>query len=113
MLIFADCQLDPEQYTLHRDAQSIRLRPKVFQLLMYLIECRDRVVTRQELAQTIWPDQMITDAALESGVRAARKAVGDSGRSQTIIQTYHGPRLPLRCAGFHPTCGKPYCTHTS
>ncbi len=101
MYIFADCQLDPEQFTLHRQEQATRLRPKVFQVLMYLLENRDRVVTRQELAEQVWPDQTISDAALESGVRAARRVVGDSGRTQRVIQLPR-PWLPLYCLGCHP-----------
>ncbi len=50
----------------------------------------DRVVTKQELAEQFWPDQFITNAVVENTLKAARQAVGDSGRVQTIIQTLRG-----------------------
>ncbi|ETX03498.1 MAG: hypothetical protein ETSY1_47050 (plasmid) [Candidatus Entotheonella factor] len=87
---FADCVLDTNQYTLCRAGQLIRLRPKPFQVLSYLLIHHDRVVTKQELAEQFWPDQFITDAVVENTLKAARQAVGDSGRAQTIIRTVRG-----------------------
>src|SRR5438552_3073492 len=87
---FGDWTLDTQLYTLHRAGHSLRLRPKVFQVLTYLVAHRDRVVSRQELCEQVWPDQFISDAALESAIRAARQALGDSGRTQQYIQTLHG-----------------------
>jgi class 3 adenylate cyclase/tetratricopeptide (TPR) repeat protein len=66
------------------------LRPKPFQVLLYLLEHCDRVVPKQELAEQLWPDQYISDTAIENSILAARRAVGDSGRAQRIIQTRHG-----------------------
>ena len=87
---FADCQLDTQLYTLHRAGTQRQLRPKVFQLLMYLLEHRDRVISKQELAEQLWPEQYIRDAVVENTIRAVRQIVGDSGRSQQIIQTLPG-----------------------
>ncbi len=88
--IFGDCTLDTALYALHRSGQSIRLRPKVFQVLTYLLGHRERIVSRQELCEQVWPDQFISDAALESAIRGVRRAIGDSGRAQQLIQTRHG-----------------------
>ena len=90
LYVFGDCALDTNLYALHRAGQSIRLRPKVFQVLIYLLAHRERVVSRQELCAQVWPDQFISDAALESAIRRARQAIGDSGRAQQLIQTLHG-----------------------
>jgi class 3 adenylate cyclase len=87
---FADCVLDTDQYTLCRAGQLLRVRPKAFQILIYLLLHHDRVVTKQELAEQFWPEQFITDAVVENTLKAARQAVGDSGRTQTIIQTLRG-----------------------
>jgi class 3 adenylate cyclase len=87
---FADCVLDTEQYTLCRAGQLLRLRPKAFQVLVYLLLHHDRVITKQELAEQFWPEQFITDAVVENTLKAARQAVGDSGRTQTIIHTLRG-----------------------
>src|SRR5262245_50524325 len=92
---FGDCELDTCLYTLRRADQSIRLQPKVFQVLAYLLEQRDRVVSKQELSEQVWPEQFISDATLENCIKLARKAVGDNGRAQRCIQTRysHGYRF--------------------
>jgi class 3 adenylate cyclase/DNA-binding winged helix-turn-helix (wHTH) protein/predicted ATPase len=87
---FADCVLDTQLYTLDRAGQSTRLAPKVFEVLCYLIEHRDRVVSKQELCDQVWEGLAITDAAMESCLRAVRLTVGDSGQAQRIIQTQRG-----------------------
>jgi class 3 adenylate cyclase/tetratricopeptide (TPR) repeat protein len=87
--LFGDCCLDTARYELHRAGVRIPLRSKVFHLLTYLITHRDRVVLKDELVEHLWPDQFIGDTALKSCILAARKAVGDKGHSQRIIQTFH------------------------
>jgi pentatricopeptide repeat protein len=87
---FSDCELDTCLYTLQRAGQTLRLRPKVFRVSLYLLEHRDRVVTREELCAQVWPGQFISQATLEGVIRSVRQAVGDSGQAQGIIQTLHG-----------------------
>src|SRR5262245_17024441 len=87
---FGDCELDTCLYTLRRDDQSIRLQPKVFQVLVYLLEQRDRVVSKQELSEQVWPEQFISDATLENCIKLARKAVENNERAQRCIQTRYG-----------------------
>src|SRR5215471_10653578 len=87
---FADCALDTQLYTLHRAGQTTRLAPKVFEVLCYLIEHRDRVISKQELCDQVWEGLAISDATLESCLRAVRLTVGDSGQAQRIIQTQRG-----------------------
>ena len=87
---FGDYTLDTRQYELHHLLEPIKLRPKVFYLLSYLIDHRDRVVSKQELCESVWPHQCISDATFDSCIAQARRAVGDSGRSQRVIQTQYG-----------------------
>src|ERR671934_111568 len=87
---FADCALDTQLYTLYRAGQSTRLAPKVFEVLCYLIAHRNRVVSKQELCDQVWEGFAISDATLESCLRAVRLTVGDSGQAQRIIQTQRG-----------------------
>lgn len=87
---FAGCILDTRAYSLNRDGESRRLSPKVFQVLHYLLTHRDRVVTKQELSEEIWPDLFVSDGTLETTLSAVRRAVGDSGRAQRIIRTLPG-----------------------
>jgi pimeloyl-ACP methyl ester carboxylesterase len=62
----------------------------VFDVLAYLLQHHDRVVSKDELIGHIWPDRFISDAALSSRLMAARKAIGDSGSEQRLIRTIHG-----------------------
>src|SRR5262245_6730174 len=87
---FSDCTLDTNLYTLQRNGQTSRLRVKVFRMCLYLLEHRDRVVSRDELCTQVWPGQFVSQATLEGVIRLVRQAVGDSGRTQRIIQTLHG-----------------------
>jgi TOMM system kinase/cyclase fusion protein len=88
--VFADCVFDTQLSTLHRAGTAIRLQPKVFHVLQYLLEQRDYVVTKDELGAHVWPGQFISDATLEGCVKLARQALGDSGRAQRLIQSRRG-----------------------
>src|SRR5215510_6587499 len=88
--VFGDCTLDTELYVVQRTELTIPLRPKVFQVLHYLLRHRDCVIAKQELLEQVWPDQFVSDAALEGVLKAVRQAVGDSRRTQWCIQTRRG-----------------------
>src|SRR5262245_58084981 len=87
---FADCTLDTQLYTLERAGQTTRPAPKVFEVLCYLLEQRDRVVSKQELCAQVWEGIAITDATLESCLRAVRLRVGDGGQAHGITQRQRG-----------------------
>lgn len=87
---FADCTLDTNLYTLQRAGKGIHLRPKVFHMLLYLLQHREHVVSKYELTQEVWPEQFVSEATLEGCMKTVRQALGDSGRAQRLIQTLHG-----------------------
>src|SRR5881628_877033 len=88
--VFGEWTLDTQRYELSRAGCVRRLRRKAFQVLTYLLAHPDRVVAKQELCEQVWPQQFISDAALESTIKAVRQAIGDSGRGQRLIQTVYG-----------------------
>jgi DNA-binding winged helix-turn-helix (wHTH) protein/class 3 adenylate cyclase len=88
--VFADCLLDTQLYTLYRAGRAIPLRPKAFHVLHYLLEQRDHLVSKEELCAHVWPAQFISDATIESCIKRARQAIGDTGRAQQLIQTRRG-----------------------
>src|SRR5262249_7708087 len=90
---FNDCTLDTQCYELRRGGMRVPLRRKVFQVLVYLLEQRDRVVPRDEVLAQVWPDRYVGGEPLTSCVKAVRRAVGDTGRAQRVIQTVHGHGL--------------------
>jgi class 3 adenylate cyclase/DNA-binding winged helix-turn-helix (wHTH) protein/tetratricopeptide (TPR) repeat protein len=87
---FGDFQLDEERYELRRVGVPIRLEPKAFRVLTYLIQHRARVVTREELLERFWPGEFVTTSAPAHCIVKARQAVGDGGVAQRIIKTVHG-----------------------
>ncbi|MEE8302820.1 MAG: AAA family ATPase, partial [Candidatus Tectomicrobia bacterium] len=88
--VFEDYELDSQLYELRRAGQPCKLEPQVFNVLTYLIQHRDRVVTKHELLENLWPNQFISEVTLNSRLMTARKAIGDSGREQRCIKTLHG-----------------------
>ncbi len=87
---FEDCELDLTLYELRRAGAPVHMEPQVFDVLSYLVKNHVRVVTKDELINHIWPDAYISEAALNSRLMAARKAVGDNGREQRLIKTIYG-----------------------
>jgi DNA-binding winged helix-turn-helix (wHTH) protein len=81
--------------------RDVQLRPKAFEVLRYLVENADRLVTKEELIQAIWPNVIVTDEALSHCVSEVRQAIGDG--DQAIIKTvprrgYRSRRPVLRLA---------------
>jgi predicted ATPase/DNA-binding winged helix-turn-helix (wHTH) protein len=87
---FEEYELDGDLYELRYAGKLVRLEPQVFNVLAYLIQHRDRLVTKEELLEQLWPGRFVSEATLTSRLTAARRAVGDRGRAQRVIQTIHG-----------------------
>lgn len=90
MYRFDDCQVDPGRFELRRGGDVVHVQPQVFALLAHLIEHRDRVVTKNELLDTVWGNRFVTESALTSRVKMLRRALGDDGNQQRLIATVHG-----------------------
>jgi TolB-like protein/DNA-binding winged helix-turn-helix (wHTH) protein/Tfp pilus assembly protein PilF len=87
---FGEYQLDTDTRTLQREGRRIPVQSKAFDLLAYLIERRERVVSSDELLDALWPGLHVTPAALSTAVQKARQAVGDDGEHQAVLHTEHG-----------------------
>ena len=81
--------LDTESLELKADADVITLEPQVFLLLQYLIENRGRAVLKDDIIGAVWDGRIVSDSALSYAIKAARVAVGDDGKKQTVIRTLH------------------------
>jgi TolB-like protein/Tfp pilus assembly protein PilF len=79
--------LDTGTRELKRGPEVVGLEPQVFDLLVYLIENRDRVVSKDDLFAAVWHGRVVSESTLTSRINAARKAVGDSGERQDLIRT--------------------------
>ena len=84
---FSDQVLDTDTRELSRQDMPVALEPQVFDLVVHLMENRDRVVSKEELIEKIWHGRHVAESTLTSRINAARKAVGDSGAEQALIRT--------------------------
>src|ERR1700746_2092168 len=85
--LFAGHTLDTDRRELCRGSEPIAVEPQVFDLLIYLVQNRDRVVSKDDLIAAVGQARMVWKASLGSRINAARKAVGDSGEEQKLIRT--------------------------
>nr|WP_283949878.1 winged helix-turn-helix domain-containing tetratricopeptide repeat protein [Limobrevibacterium gyesilva] len=88
---------------MRRGCEPVAVEPQVFDLLVYLAQNRDRVVSKDDLIASVWGGRIVSDSTLSSRISAARKAVGDSGEDQKLIRTI--PRKGLRFVG--AVCTRP------
>jgi TolB-like protein len=95
--LFEEYALDPDCRELLRGTTPISVEPQVFDLLLYLIRNRERVVSRDDLLATVWQGRIVSDSALSTRINAARAVLGDSGETQRLIKTL--PRKGLRFVG--------------
>ncbi|MGA7328611.1 MAG: winged helix-turn-helix domain-containing protein [Rhodomicrobium sp.] len=87
---FDEFELDTDQFSLLGKSASIHLEPMVFDLLCFLIENAGQVLTREAIIEHVWEGRSVSDATISSCIKSARKALGDSGQSQTYIRTVRG-----------------------
>lgn len=84
---FEQVELDTQRLELRVNGVEESLEPQVFSVLAYLVEHRDRVVSKDEVLEQVWKTPYVSDSALASRIMAARRAVGDDGREQRLIRT--------------------------
>jgi DNA-binding winged helix-turn-helix (wHTH) protein len=94
---FGEHHLDVDRRELRRGADLIAVEPQVFDLLVYLLRNRDRVICKDELIATVWRGRIVSESTLTSHIHAVRKAIGDTGAAQRLIRTV--PRKGVRFVG--------------
>ncbi len=87
LLRFGDCALDRDRRELRRASAAVPIGPQVFDLLLYLVENRDRVVSKDDLLGAVWQGRIVSESTITSHINAARTAIGDSGQEQKFIRT--------------------------
>jgi TolB-like protein/cytochrome c-type biogenesis protein CcmH/NrfG len=92
-----DYELDVDRRELKHAQLPIHVEPQVFDLLVYLVQNRDRVVSKDDVIASVWGGRIVSDSTLTSRINAARTAVGDSGDDQKLIRTI--ARKGLRFVG--------------
>jgi TolB-like protein len=94
---FGEYVLEVGRRELWRGGEQVEVEPQVFDLLVYLVQHRDRVLGRDDLLQAVWGGRIVSDSALTTRVNAARRALGDDGEWQRLIRTL--PRRGFRFIG--------------
>ena len=87
---FGETEVDLRTMEIRRSGEVQPVEPQVFDVLVHLIRHRDRVVSKEQLLDAVWGSRFVSESALTSRIKAARRAVGDNGRDQRIIRTHHG-----------------------
>ncbi len=86
-LRFEDFTLDTSLRELRRLGVEMSLPPKVFDLLCYLVQHRDRVVAKDDLLATVWEGRFVSESTLGSHINAVRRVLGDDGVQQRVVRT--------------------------
>ena len=105
LFLFEDFALDCERRELRLGGATIPVEPQVFDILVHLVENRDRVVSKDDLIASVWNGRIVSDSTLDSRINAVRKAVGDSGGQQRLVRTMS--RKGFRFVGAVTSTGKP------
>jgi TolB-like protein len=84
---FEDFVLDSDRRELARGSEAIALGPQVFDLLLHLVQDRERVVTKDNLIDVVWGGRIVSESTLTSHINAVRKAIGDTGEEQRLVRT--------------------------
>src|SRR5437868_12045073 len=87
---FGDFEVDFQVYELRKAGEPLRIDRKVFDLLRYLIEQRERVVDKNELLEHVWGGDVVVDAVVTTAVARLRKVLGQRGGEGGPVQTVHG-----------------------
>src|SRR5439155_14213426 len=88
--VFGAYHLDTQRYELHHAGVLMPLRPKVFQVLAYLVVQHDRVVRKEDLLEALWPGQLVGDVGLNTYIMEVRKALGDRRPPHQYLRTVRG-----------------------
>src|SRR5262245_22306648 len=88
LYLFEDYVLDTERRELRRGPALVAIEPKVFDLLAFVIENRQRVVSRDDLIARVWDGRIVSESALGRCINGARSAIGDNGEAQRLIKTF-------------------------
>jgi DNA-binding winged helix-turn-helix (wHTH) protein/tetratricopeptide (TPR) repeat protein len=90
LLRFGDCELDLASREFRRSGELVPIEPRVFALLAFLFEHRDRAVDKDEIQDVVWKGTIVSETAMTRAIMKARRAVGDSAEKQAVIRTVHG-----------------------
>src|ERR1700689_3077356 len=98
ILVFPPFRLDAANEQLWRDSNLVDVRPRTFEVLLYLVRNPQRLVTKRELLDSVWAGASVSDELLRGYIRELREALGDDARKPRYIET-----VPTRGYRFLPS----------
>ncbi len=107
---FSGFELDDELFQLRRGTEVLELEPKAYDVLVHLIEHRDRVVLKDELLAEVWSGQIISESVLPTHIRSLRRAFGDARSEQRFIQTVYGRGYRFVAALYYETASSAHAS---
>jgi TolB-like protein len=90
LVCFGRYEFDRSRWELRCDGKVVALEPRAMQILSELVDRRGELVSKNDLLDRVWGDRFVSESALTTQIKALRRAVGDSGRDQSVIRTVHG-----------------------
>ncbi len=85
---FGSFTIDSERLELKSSGETVSVQPQVFALIVYLLENRDRVVSKDDIIDNVWDGRIVSDGTLNARINAARRALDDNGEDQAVIKTF-------------------------
>ena len=98
-MTFDDIEIDIANYELRRSGEVVAVEPKVFDVIRFLAENANRLITKDELIQEIWDGRIVSDAALSTAIKSARRAMGETDVRESRIKTVRGRGFRLNLPG--------------
>ncbi|VAW35076.1 Adenylate cyclase [hydrothermal vent metagenome] len=86
---FNNFELDTDNYRLLTNGEEISVEPQVFNLIVFLVQNKDKTVTRDEILDTLWKGKVVSDTSINNHIKSARKVLADDGVKQQVIKTIH------------------------
>jgi len=86
---FDDVRVEPSKFKIWKAGAELALEPKTFQVLLFLLENRGRLIEKNELLDAVWKDTFVTENAMTREIAKLRKALGDDPKTPKYIQTVH------------------------
>lgn len=86
---FNNIEIDTDSYLMFSNGDELPVEPQVFNLIIYLIQNKDHVVSREQLLNHVWKGRVVSDTSINNNIKTARKVLGDDGTKQQVIKTIH------------------------
>lgn len=89
-MVTDELSYNPGAFELRRNGEVVELEPQAISLAAYLIENRDRLISKEELLDEVWGDRFVSESALTTRIKQIRRGLGDDGSEQRVVKTIYG-----------------------